>query len=345
MRDTSVTATTLTHWLRRYGTLPSGAVVSVRVELEFETTISKLVFLTATYSSGAPPDLPVRLVIKSSLFPAVVGDGRTAEAEFYHRFGSVLGAPPIVRCVGTSQDDQGDPGIIVLEDIRTTHDHPPWPLPPSRAQCELALDALVHLHAQWWEDATLGAVGNLHTEESLTNMVQGIAAHLPAFIDTVGDTLTTEARRVLERVFGSSLRPWMRLTDHRALTVIHGDAHTWNFLFPRSGEGAAFLLDWQLWHLDLGARDLAFLIALHWYPSRRRELELPLVRYYHDGLLARGIGNYQFSELWLDYRLCAVRNLTIPLLFWSRGMKPEGWWHRLECALAAYRDLDCDELL
>jgi len=26
-------------------------------------------------------------------------------------------------------------------------------------------------------------------------------------------------------------------------------------------------------------------------------------------------------------------------------MKPEGWWHRLECALAAYSDLDCDELL
>jgi hypothetical protein len=49
--------------------------------------------------------------------------------------------------------------------------------------------------------------------------------------------------------------------------------------------------------------------------------------------------------LWLDYRRCVVRNLTIPILFWSRGMKPEGWWHRLECALAAYRDLACDELL
>jgi hypothetical protein len=46
-----------------------------------------------------------------------------------------------------------------------------------------------------------------------------------------------------------------------------------------------------------------------------------------------------------DYRLCVVRNLTIPILFWSRGMKPEGWWHRLECSLASYRDLGCDELL
>ena len=25
-------------------------------------------------------------------------------------------------------------------------------------------------------------------------------------------------------------------------------------------------------------------------------------------------------------------------------MQPEGWWHRLECALAAYQDLGCQEL-
>jgi len=176
-------------------------------------------------------------------------------------------------------------------------------------------------------------------------MVLGISAHLPAFIDALGDGLTAEARTVFERVFGSSLQPWMRLTDPRGLTVIHGDAHTWNFLFPRSGEGAAFLVDWQLWHVDVAARDLAFLMALHWYPTRRRELERPLVRYYYEGLLAQGREDYSFDELWLDYRRSAVRNLTIPILFWSRGMKPEGWWHRLECALAAYRDLACDELL
>ena len=86
-------------------------------------------------------------------------------------------------------------------------------------------------------------------------------------------------------------------------------------------------------------------MALHWYPSRRREFELPLMRRYHDAMLSYGIENYSFDELWLDYRRCVVRNLTIPILFWSRGMKPEGWWHRLECALAAYHDLAGQELL
>jgi hypothetical protein len=86
-------------------------------------------------------------------------------------------------------------------------------------------------------------------------------------------------------------------------------------------------------------------MALHWYPSRRRELETPLLRRYHEALLAHGIANYPFDDLWLDYRRCAIRNLTIPIILWSRGMKPQAWWHRLECALSAYRDLECDELL
>jgi Phosphotransferase enzyme family len=318
----------------------------VRVELETETTISTLVFLTATYSPDAPVGLPRHLVVKSPLIPPSVRDGRSGEVQFYRQLAPVLGTPPLVRCLAAIEDDDSEAGIVVLEDLRTTHDHPPWPIPPSRNQCEAALDVLARVHAQWWEAPALGnTVGQLHTPESLTSMVQGIAAHLPAFFDTHGDALTAEARHIYERVFSSSLKPWMRLTDPRALTIIHGDAHTWNFLFSRSGEEAAFLIDWQLWHVDLGARDLAFFIALHWYPSRRREFEQPLIRYYHYGLLKHGVENYSFDDLWLDYRRCVVRNLTIPIIFWSRGMKPEGWWHRLECALAAYRDLACDELV
>lgn len=345
MRESPITPLTLSHWLRRSGNLPAGAVVSMRVELETETTTSQLMFLTVTYSSDAPSDLPRHLVIKTPLMRPSVPGG-SAELQFYRLLAPVMGTPPLVRCFAAIDEGDSNPATLVLEDLRATHDHPPWPLPPSVNQCEAALDALAKIHAQWWEAPALGnTVGEIHTPESLTKMVQGIAALLPAFLNAVGYALNTEDRQVLERVFSSSLKPWMRLTDPRALTIIHGDAHTWNFLFPQSGEGAAFLIDWQLWHVDLGARDLAFFIALHWYPSRRREFEQPLVHYYHDSLLGQGVENYSFDELWLDYRRCVVRNLTIPIIFWSRGMKPEGWWHRLECALASYRDLACDELV
>jgi thiamine kinase-like enzyme len=318
-----LTPDTLSHWLGQ-------TVTDLRVELELETPISKLVFVTATYSTA---DLPRHLVVKSP------HNTENSEIQFYRQLAPLMQTPPVVRCLATIENSS----TIVLEDLRATHDHPPWPVPPSRSHSERAIEALARVHAQWWESPKLGnEVGKPNTTESLTTMVHGIAANLPSFFDTFGDALPAETRKIYERVFSSSLKPWLRLTDPRALTIVHGDAHTWNFLFPRVGNGPAFLFDWQLWHVDAGARDLAFMMALHWYPSRRRELERPLLRHYHEKL---GRADYSFDELWLDYRRCVVRNLTIPIIFWSRGMKPEGWWHRLECAVAAYRDLECEELL
>ena len=106
-----------------------------------------------------------------------------------------------------------------------------------------------------------------------------------------------------------------------------------------------YLIDWQVWHLDIGARDLAFMIGLHWNRSVRQELERSLLQRYHEELIRAGISSYSFEDLLLDYRRCAVRNLTFPVLFWSRGMPRESWRQRLDYALAAYRDLDAAELL
>jgi hypothetical protein len=188
-------------------------------------------------------------------------------------------------------------------------------------------------------------VGRLHTRTSIRAMVDGIAAHLPGFLDDLRGSMSADDRSILERVFASSLAPWLRLVDRRALTVAHGDAHTWNFLFPRSEQGDPYLIDWQLWHLDVGARDLAFMIALHWDRTVRQAMELPLLRLYHGRLVTEGITSYSFADLWLDYRRCVVRNLTFPIILWARGLSPEAWRHRLDCALVAYRDLDGQELL
>jgi hypothetical protein len=346
MDDSSPTAATLSRLLRASGALRSGDIAHVHIDLEHKTDLSKLVFLTATYTPDAPAGLPRHLVIKTPLVQSSHDDHSRSELQFYRRVSTILSCPPVPLCLAAIDNDAETSGTIVLEDLRATHDHQPWPLPPTKHQSETAIDALAHVHARYWEAATLGnTIGVSNTTESLTTVVQGIVAHLPAFMDAIGESLPNTARQTYERVFASSLKPWLRLTNPRALTIIHGDAHSWNFLFPRSGSGPAYLIDWQTWHIDVGARDLAFLMALHWYPSRRRELEKPLLQRYHEALLAHGISSYTLVDLWLDYRRCAVRNLTIPVIFWSRGMKPDGWWHRLECALAAYHDLDCDELL
>ena len=327
------------------GTLRQGAIVNVAITERVQTPISNLWFFEVVYAADSSPKLPNRLVLKWALEESPAPERGDPEVVFYRQLAPALPSPPLVQCLATAPTTSKQRWMI-LEDLRSSHSNPPWPKRPANKHVQDAVAVLAQLHARWWEAPTLGStVGMLHTETALRTMVHGFRAHLPDFFNDLGEDLPFGDRLEIETVFNSSLQPWLRLLDQRALTVIHGDAHTWNFLFPRSGEGIPYLFDWQLWHLDVGARDLAFMIALHWDRSTRQELELPLLHLYHEELNRAGVSNYSFDDLMLDYRRCAVRNLTFPIISWSRGDPREAWRHRLNCALAAYRDLNCAELL
>jgi len=123
-------------------------------------------------------------VVKSPLVQAS-GDG--PEVRFYRDVAPILSTPPIARCLATIENSDGMWETIVIEDLRATHDHLPWPIPPTKSQAEIAIDAMAHVHAQYWEAPTLGnTIGRHNTEESLTSMVREVASHLPSFFDEFG---------------------------------------------------------------------------------------------------------------------------------------------------------------
>jgi len=327
------------------GTLREGAIVKATITKRIQLPISHLWFVEVEYAAGSSPEPPNRILLK---WPVQVQRHQNVggpELVFYRELAPELSSPPIVRCLATAPPDS-EVQWLILEDLRSSHTNPAWPDRPGDKDVHEAVAVLARFHAHWWEAPTLGStVGTLHTETSLRTMVYDIRANLPGLIDDLGEDLPVSDRMELENVFNSSLRPWLRLVDPRALTVTHGDAHTWNFIYPRSGEGMPYIIDWQLWHLDVGARDLAFMMALHWDRSVRQKLEFQLLHRYHDELVKAGISNYSFDDLLLDYRRCVVRNLTFPIIFWSRSFPRESWRYRLDCALAAYRDLNGAELL
>ena len=357
MQVTSTTAIAVTHSLQptpddltdalhRSGTLISGAISDVQIDREMSTTQSTLTFMRVQYSPDAAPVLPTRLLLKRPM----ITDNYTVlldkEIEFYALLAPELSSPPVARCLASAGDMSATGAYLIFEDLRATHADLPWPQPPGAPQHELAVDTLAVLHARWWQSPLLGAgIGIAHTANSLRTMVDGIAAHLPAFCDAHQDVLSNQRRQLLERVFTSRLLPWLRLTDARALTIIHGDAHVGNFLFPRNANEATYLIDWQLWHIDLGVRDVAFLLGFTTFTDRRREHEALVLRKYFESLTALGVDDYEWDDLWLDYRRCIVRNLTIPILFWSRGAARENQALLLQAALDAFEELGCDEVL
>ncbi len=138
-------ADTLERWLRASGALPTGEVAAMRIDRAVETTVSRLMFLAATYSGDAPVDLPRHLIVKSLRTPSPPASA-LGERDFYRSVAPRLSSPPLVRCLAVV-DDAAE--TIVLEDVSASHDHPAWPLPPSREQTEYALDALARIHAKW----------------------------------------------------------------------------------------------------------------------------------------------------------------------------------------------------
>jgi hypothetical protein len=52
----------------------------------------------------------------------------------------------------------------------------------------------------------------------------------------------------------------------------------------------------------------------------RRAHERVLLERYHSGLVAGGVADYSFDELYDDYRTCLVTQLTIPVI--GQSMDP-----------------------
>jgi hypothetical protein len=349
IRDASeLTPERLTEILRAQGVLPRGHVAHVAVAASRTLFVSTVTRLRVQYSGDAASDAPAHLFLKVS---NVTSDAPRAdppeEIAFYETIAPATPNAPVPRCYDAAFSRTPNRSHLLLDDLSETHGHPPFPLPPTNDDCEAAVDVLARFHAHWWEHPRLGdGVGRLLDDAGVAALASATAARYAHFVDVAGDMLSPARRRAIERVIDAFPRPWARLSSRRGLTLTHGDAHTWNFLFPRAADvQRVYLVDWQLWHPHIGPRDLAFMMTVNWDRERRARLEQPLLRRYHRGLMEGGVRGYNWEQCWDDYRWSATRNIFIPILQWSRGMEPSYWRANVEHTLLAFEDLHCTELI
>lgn len=339
-----VTPAYLTEVLRRACALERGRVRAVEVTLERALHVSHVCRLAVTYTDDAPEDAPAQLFLKLS-GAALEAHYSRKEIEFYAKVAPLAPELPLLRCFDAVFDEATGRAHLLLEDVTETHGQPPAPMPPHDEECDAVVDCLAELHARWWHDPRLGReVGRLTTQTEFEELRRMIETRLAGFLDFLGDRLSRERRARYEQVLAGAMQPWRRMLTREGLTLAHGDAHWWNFLYPRR-EGRVLIFDWHQWHVDAPLKDLAYLIAVNWYPERRARLEQPLLRRYHAQLQARGVERFSWADCWLGYRQQIIRELFIPMWQWSSGMPPSVWWAGLEKVWLAFDDLNCAELL
>jgi len=309
------------------------------------------------YTKSVPADLPRHLLVKLPRpdRPADLMDelGRK-EVTFYRDVAAHLSGVPIPRCLAA---DVTAPGRwhIVLEDLSETHTQPQWPVPPADAACAAAVDALAVVHAALWNDPRIETdLGNSLTAQDVADNTRQATELATRFVAFLGDRLSATRQRAYEQVVRGLPRLWEWWARPEARTLVHGDAHAWNLLFPReaTGDGSTsgmpgpvYLIDWQTWRVGVPTFDLATFMVLDWYPERRARLEGRLLSRYHDRLCALGVRGYPWEMCWMDYRMAAANTLFTPAWRWDNGTEAQYWWPHLERALSAFEDLDCAALL
>lgn len=334
----------LTDILQRTGDLDSGRVSNVRIRLDKTRPYSRIAHLQIEYSVDAPAAAPTKLFLKLAN-PNEQDGGK--EVEFYQIAATATVPQLLVRCYDAAFSSDTCESHLLMADLSESHFQSDPNEPPSRFYSELAVKCLAQFHAFWWEHPMLGNdVGSFFDDAWLETFEGDLNLSITRFLRFAGDDLSITERETYGRMLVSCRTIWGRLTRPAGLTLTHGDTHWWNFLFPKQATvEQAKLFDWQLWHIDLGARDLAFLVALGGFAERRPDLDPFLVRLYHETLIANGVKNYPWSAFWDDYRWSAIRNLNLPVIFWSQGKHESTWRSALERAFQSFNELKCADLI
>lgn len=337
----------LTETLRRCGALADGRVSEVVIESSRNTILSRIYRLRLS-CAGPAEGAPASMILKTGL-PERTGPEWNAgrqEVAFYTKVAAAMKARVFPRCFDAVWDADTREWHLLLEDLTDSHfTVGNWPLPPSLAETEQILEAWARFHAEWWDDPRLGvSIGSWPAYDD--RQLRIFAEKVALFGERLGERLSPERRELYQRLIEAGPRLLARAHTHCNLTIAHGDAHVWNVFLPRAEAGDDIrIFDWDGWRIGLAASDLAYMMALHWFPDYRRRFERQMLDHYHRQLLANGVAGYDRQALDDDYRLSVLWRTATPVWQAAYGIPSWIWWHHLERIFAAVDDLGCRELL
>ena len=347
-RPEAATAEDLTEALRRAGKLGTGRVGGVEILSSIRKLRSHTFQLRLEYE-GPATNSPTSVILKTGHLGS---DGRPSyanrnELAFYRDVAPVLPERLVPNCFETIEATETTSWHLLLEDLTDTHfiatEHP---LPPTYPQCQSIVQAWGQLHAALWDNSRLGTFLGRSASEVWTQYLRLSADRFVLFIDRFNEVMPVERRRLYERLLDSTPCLLMRYDAGQNLTVVHGDAHWWNCFLPRDSQhGQVRLLDWEDWAVGTGTADLAYMIAMLWFPERRRAMEQHLLNCYHDTLQAGGVTAYSRQMLDDDYRRSVLLQMLRPIWQATNNLPARVWWPNLERNILAVEDLDCWELL
>lgn len=305
-RPADLSAQWLTAVLHRAGVLASGVVASCTCEAVGTGQMGDSVRVLLDYDRVAQAHGPASVVAKltasdeRSRATGLALRSYEIEVRFYQLLAPHLPVR-VPRCYHADVDVATGAFVLVLEDLAPAE--PGDQLAGCTADdLALALEELVRVHAPRWGDPTLEGFDWLHrtSDASLRVGEQLLPALFAGFRERYADRLDAAILEVGER-FQPFIGRYLR-DQPRPWTIQHGDYRLDNLMFGGALEGRVAVVDWQTTVLGPPLVDVAYLIAGSLPVDARRDVEMDLLRGYHDALVAAGIDGYPWSRCLDDYR-------------------------------------------
>lgn len=317
---TDLTPAWLTEALRFSGSLPSGTVTNVGVQVIGEGVgmVGQLARLTISYSSDATP-LPQHMIAK---LPSPYEANRvqmqmfryyTREALFYREVSPQAGVRT-PHCYWSAIDFENNLSALLLEDLGHLEVSDQIAgMTPEHA--ERAIRAAASLHAKWWSSPELDALEWMDYGNGPVTMqaVPLFDYAWPIFLSNGFEKLLSPEQIALGTAVNKHFGTLLNDFGGEPRTICHTDFRSENMFFGEEGsEDDVVILDWQLTTRSGGPYDVAYLLAQSLTTADRRQHEDRLLALYHQCLVEGGVA-ITFNEVCDAYRIALMVCLIIPI--------------------------------
>ena len=273
------------------------------------------------------------------------------EVKFYKLLKNVTNPKlPIPQCFDTYISEDKSKYLLLLEDVSDEFDESNTVDLCTENIWLSAASSLANFHAAFWNSHIIGTKNvPIDSKEKINFYIRSSYESYEKFIKYVGHRFDGETIDIYEHALRISIEleteRYERLINKENITLIHGDSHIHNFMFPHNQNGTPIIMDFQFWNAGIGAGDIAQLTRLSFPKTVRQKLHQSIVEKYYEVLLAKGVQDYSWDNCWNDYRKMVASMVLIPVWqYTSFNLEYDYWKDNISSLVLNYKSLCCDQL-
>ncbi len=252
------------------------------------------------------------------------------EIDFYRNV-NTNGELPIVNCHDAFISDDKKNFLLMLDDISSDY-YSASDINRNEMENWLnAAESLAKFHSFFWNGANSDKLKILHGDDkSIEDKIINYQIALDKFLVYASEFFNDDILEVYYPAFADAIMFERKNLDRREqnknISVIHGDSHISNFMFPQISYQKPLIMDFQFWRMGISAVDIMNLTRVS-FPFRvKPDCHLKILKHYHELLLKNGITNYSMDECLNDYFLSVAMAVFGPVFnYFDFGLGQEYW--------------------